>query len=198
MTVQALPTLNTLLLVDLIRWAERDEEIDHKLWGTWDQGSWGWAVTKEDAKELRNGSCKTAYCMAGQAAHQAGYRLEFNDADTVHRNMWMHDGTHIDARVATASTCVPQYDTGRKNSHGHAIWADVPDGEQRQISHVGQEALGLTGMEASHFFEGDNTLDKLKMMANWFCANRNMPPLYPDWGTWEPDENYDDEADDYL
>jgi hypothetical protein len=194
-TVQVIPELNTLLMVDLIRWAERDEEIDHQWWGTWDQSSWGWAVTEEDQKNLRNGACKTAYCMAGQAAHQAGYRLEFQQFDTIHREMTMHDGTFLDARVASASTCVQQRDTGRKTSKGAPIWEDVPDAESKQISHVGREALGLTMEEADAFFEGDNTLDRLKMMANWFCVNRGLPLLYPDWTIWAPDEDYDPDDD---
>jgi hypothetical protein len=196
MTITTLPALDTVLLFDLIRWAEQDEAIDHAWWGTWDQSSWGWVMTDEEVKARRNGSCKTAYCMAGQAAHQAGYRLVFDYSDTITREIDMHDGTHFDGHVATASTCVPQRDTGRKNSKGYPIFEDVPGGEVEQVSIVGRQALGLTHAESDYFFEGDNGIDALKMMANRFCQDRGQPLLFPDWEVYDPDD-YDPQDGDY-
>ena len=196
MTITSLPTLNATLLFDLIRWAEHDDTID-KSWGTWDQSSWGWvkatALTDGQVKEARNGACQTAYCMAGQAAHQAGYRLLYNEGDRITRDIEMFDGHHFDGLSITASECVQQRPTDRRTPRGAVIWEDVPGATEEQISTVGAEVLGLTDEEAERFFEGDNDLPELRAMANRFCDDRGLPLLFPYDPTWSGEYEYDDE-----
>ena len=195
MTVTTLPTLNSVLLFDLIRWAEHDDAIDAARWGTWDQSSWGWVKVEDQMKEARNGACKTAYCMAGQAAHQGGYRLLFDTGDVHSVDIEMYDGHHYEGDVASASDCVQQRPTNRRDSKGVIIWEDVPGADERPVSEVGREVLGLTSDEAEVFFEGDNDLHRLRSMANRFCQDRALPLLYPYDEVWDGD--YPDPDDDY-
>jgi hypothetical protein len=187
MTVATLPTLNSTLLFDLVRWAEHDAEFDHQIWGTWDQGAWGWVMADQIEKAyVRNGVCRTAYCMAGQAVHQAGYRLLFDANSQTEREIEMADGRDFVGQVATANDCIKQYDTGRKDSKGFQIWEDVATAEPEPINQVAIDILGLTHEEADVFFEGSNEAYQLREMANWFCQSRGLPLLYPYDDVYEP------------
>jgi hypothetical protein len=185
--------LNAPLLFQLIQWAERDErDGEFQGWGHWDQSAWGWVPT--DPKEVRNGACQSAYCMAGQAAHQAGWRLLYDGGDEIIRSVLSDDSKVWQGSAISASECVPQRNTGVKDSKGFDIWEDIPGGEAQPISVVGREALGLESDEAEMFFDGDNTLDTLKEMANLFCQDRGLPLLYPNEPIYvapDPDDDSD-------
>lgn len=169
-----LPELNVTLIYDLLKWAEGDEALAAKFrnWGTWEQGVWA-RVDLNEMRDLgirrttaeievarRNGVCQTAYCMAGQAVAQSDYRIIMDDG--------------------SASDCIKEQPTDRKNARGFTIWEDVPNAPQREIWSVAQEILGLTYVEQSQFFQGDNKLDRLRELANLFTDVRGLPLLFPD------------------
>jgi len=195
MTTIRTTELNTGLLFDLIQWAEADERFDAALWGAWDQSAWGWIITEQERKERSNGSCQTAYCMAGQAVHQAGYRLDYDHGDALARNIDMRDGTRYVGPVAVASECIKQRPTGQVNAKGYAVMEDVPGAEKEQIGAVARETLGLDIDEADLFFEGSNEIEQLRQMANLFCASRGLPPLFPNDPVWDTEAHVDDDLD---
>lgn len=159
-----LPKLNLDLLVQIIDWAEQSEQGYVKPgWGTWYQDEWGMA-NSADPVTLRNDLCQTAYCVAGQAAHQGGYRLIIIE-DLMTRPMY------------SATSCVLTEPTGKLDSKGREIYADV--GRPRSIPAVGAEVLGLCDCEED-LFEGDNDLEDLKAMTNGLAASRGLPLPYPD------------------
>lgn len=175
-TPESLPELDTLLIFQLIKWAEADEEwskVGQQVeefagWGHWVQGSWAGVsdqngvLTQEDRVAQRNGECGTSFCMAGQAAWQSGYRMLFDNPTR-----------------AQASACVQQEITDGVDAKGYQIWRDVPGAPARSIQEVAQERLGLTEDESNVFFEGDNTVRMLKGFANTMCAARALPLLFP-------------------
>lgn len=69
----------------------------------------------------------------------------------------------------------------------HTATCVDPHGERHLISDVAQELLGLTGDEASAYFEGDNDLGMLRYLANTFAHRRGLPLPYP---TEEYDEDW--------
>lgn len=168
-TNDAPPTLDTTLLFNMITWAEQDEEIQNyglfAGWGLWNQGSWAINDNPAEApaaqwvEDPHDTSCQTSYCMAGQAAHQAGYRAIFQG---------LHSG----------EACIKQETAGR-TKQGYTIWQDVTNAPIESIAIVGRRVLGLTDDEADLFFEGDNELDDLRRLANTFCFGRDLPLLFP-------------------
>lgn len=99
-----LPALNTELLSQIVKWAElsnvatanpwwpqRVEEIIPG-WGLWNQDTWFMGSSATNVKE---GFCKTACCIAGQAALQTGWVPEdeggattFMHRDGVRKSVW--------------------------------------------------------------------------------------------------------------
>jgi hypothetical protein len=151
-------------------WAEADEETRAVLfqgWGEWNQNVWGQveldeSVSSDEAAKLaRNGACQTAYCQAGSAAYQAGYRLLYGWDNTAH-------------------SCIQERPTGQKDEKGHDIWEIVPGAPRRDISDVGQEFFGLNEEQAGVYFEGENSLDALKAYCNAFALEWGQPLPYPD------------------
>lgn len=170
-----LPELNVGLLFDLVKWAEGDEALAQRYrnWGTWKQGLWAeidWnelavhGIDPEDGGEVeiarRNGVCGSAYCMAGQAVAQSDYRIIMEDGG--------------------ASNCIKEEWTGEVNEKGWQVWQDVPGARREAISDVAATVLGLTYVEQSQFFNGDNELPRLRELANLFTDARRMPLLFPD------------------
>lgn len=168
--------LNIDAITTLIRWAEGDEALAERF-GTWDQGHWAKVIVGESVGEYgedldpvdleegkRNGHCKTAYCMAGQAVVQAGYRLLYSID-------YEEDG------IASASHCVKQRQTGEVNRLGLPEMEDV-EGTQSYISDVARVILGLEYGEATAFFDGDNRVMDLKYLTNQFLDHRGLPPVY--------------------
>lgn len=143
-------TLNINLLSDLVTWAAvKQEFIDDAnaaaqrfaAWPGWDQTSWGRELKGETPE-----SCGTSYCMAGQAAAQAGFVMV---GGRPHReNEIVYD------------YCVPLNDK------------DNPEVEPRSISDVGRETLGLSDREAGYLFDGDNDLKSIVTIAGWI-ANKH-------------------------
>lgn len=185
-----LPNLNTDMILDLIDWAQRSEDrrltLDEvEKWGWWDQGSWGYVTSNtdvdgvrinwssmgdEDKEKVRNGVCKTAFCMAGDAAVRAGYRFDFPN--------FLGGEDYEDG--AAGSRVIKQRPTGRFTPFGREIWEDDPsDGGRYDAEAVGQRAIGLASDEAEMFFSGNNTLEMLREMANRFAMDRRLPLLFP-------------------
>lgn len=186
-----LPELNATLLFDLVRWAEMDEqdiqftEAKFRNWGHWYQGHWAQTempeLTEEERQALRNGACQTSYCIAGQAVHQGGYRLDYES-----------DGY--------ANNVVQQRMTDLRTPRGVPIWEDVPGAQRQDIAEVAQELLGLTSDEAGNLFGGDNEVGHLKQYANLFALARRLPPLFADADIYriERDESIDYWTDEEL
>lgn len=191
--------LNTEAIALLIGWAEQDANMLARwrsldTWGVWEQGTWGtvrvpapsdlptrvdeWddtvladpdAARDEVDQAVLNGACKSAYCMAGQAVTQAGYRLIFDEID-------LEDHT----LEGTAETCVRVVPTGERDNRGHMRYRDVGDVEP--ISERAADILGLDYEEQDLFFSGSNTVVDLKRYANGFCEDRHLPWMYPEVG----------------
>lgn len=189
-----LPMVDAVLLYDLICWAEADAHDlvypKYRGWGTYDQGSWSVTdqpdLTDEERQELRNGACRTSYCIAGQAVNQADFRIVYRGR-------------------STAELCIQQEETGRTTRLGRPILRDVPGARERHIDLVAREVIGLTEEEGDALFSGGNDIDNLKRYANTFMLARALPPLFPGqpvelidrgscWDYWMTDE---DDPDDY-
>lgn len=193
----------------LIEWAEADEEMRQRRfagWGNWDQGHWSLVTTdsanvarlahvdESQAVEIvddlrKNGACGTAYCMAGQTVVQAGYDLVFENSP-----LFRYDG----AWGVNADVCEPVEHNGQFNQLGLPVFVAV--GSEEPICDVAEKILGLTSDEADRFFNGENTIDRLKVLANTFCAERgNMVQMYPTHGTYDDPGTYDDfdDTEDY-
>lgn len=192
------PELDVEMIFKLIKWAEQDEKFldEYVTWGKWDQSLWGAADKRflermfgdpedpEAMKAVRNGECRTAFCMAGQAAVQTGHRLIFNDETD------LRDTSYQWMPAVSAAECVPQEPVGR-DEKGRVIYRDIEGESPRYISDVAREALGLEYEEADRFFNGDNGVTDLKEYANWFCNRRNLPLLFPDADIYDDGESDD-------
>lgn len=202
-----LPTLNAVALYDIIMWAAEDEAFGERLRAIgahWEQGSWAEVknyhlpsdtnqvpltareletpvIQQEVARQVRNGECQTAFCIFGAAAIQADHRLVLHGIPLA-RNVTVH-----------ADHCVPQRPTDRVDSRGNVIYEDIPGARPQWISDVARDYLGLTGDEADLISNENNTLDRIKMVANLACENRDLPPLFPDYPVFDLDDQPDDE-----
>lgn len=210
----ALPELNTEMIFNLVTWAEHDKNVEEGVerydlsrwagWGHWNQGSWAdrdlnrtldgdgidelemkaavdsLRTTYGDWLGVKPNVCGTAFCMAGQAVVQNdGYRLLY------------------DTGGFQADNCVAIEPTGEVDRKGRAVMRDVPNVQPRAIWRVAQEQLGLTYDEQSHMFGGDNTIEYLKGLVNWFAEERHLPPIFPghdpvavSFDDWEGNPNY--------
>jgi hypothetical protein len=196
-----LPVLNTIMIFDLIRWAELSESgrggatLRERFpnWGVWDQSNWASLTNETPAKldlttlprvptEAEGGVCNTSYCMAGQAVTQSDYRLVYNSRIVEGRE------------TVYAETAMPQRPSGQVSKRGWAIWEDVPGAHAVAVEFAGAQVLGLTPAEADLFFGGDNGIYDLKIMVNRFALARGLPFLFPDEVAWD---DYDvDDVDD--
>lgn len=173
----------------LIEWAEGDEALA-AYFGTWDQQVWNEIkvsmsalqeagldgedepVTEEFVAEAtRNGVCNTAYCMAGQAVVQAGYRLAYTSDD---------EGSTSPAlgayEVLSADYCERRVLLGY-DANGRPRWEET--GERVYIANAGARILGLDSDEQGSFFDGDNGIEDLKFFVNKMCERRGLPLEYP-------------------
>lgn len=195
-------SLNMEAIQLLIGWAAQDEAAlrDYSLWGIWDQGHWGLAemdldrataraivdeydTTDVDAeaaddlinKTILNGACQSAYCMAGQAVAQAGFKLNYNSA--------INNDMHL---MVTADTCVRVEPVGTFDDKGYPVMREV--GEPTDISEAAQEVLGLTDEQGDLFFNGGNGIVTLKRLANRFALDAHMEVPYPDHDVFPYDD----------
>jgi hypothetical protein len=186
------PPIAVDLLLDLVAWAEQDDaRLAHmQAWGRWNQGTWsnasiadpevdaGWEdplisdpdgdqdIEDEDAKArqaILRGVCGTSFCMAGQAAHQAGYRMVYANHGSISRGV---------VRLS-AEQCIKTEPTGFTDAKGFPILRDV--GQPVDISEIGAQVLGLDDDEAQELFGGDNTIGEIKGLVNRLCTDRDLP-----------------------
>lgn len=164
-----LPTLNVQMISDLLTWAwaddQRLEEFMAKYpgWGSWNQGVW--------AQELRNGVCKTAYCMAGQTVAQSNFKLDLYLEDDVEefdpeKNAYVHVRSEW-----AAEECFPVVKNGFDEKGNQKY---KRSGENVLISSKAQEILGLDEFEANMFFDGANDLTRLVYLALAFAKARDV------------------------
>jgi hypothetical protein len=224
-----LPTLNVELLTRLLEWAEFENDVaegritralipeEYHSWGEWEQGVWAFltqpedrVLTPQEKQDYRNGACQTAFCMAGQAAAQAGYRMLFTAPEET--RVLRHNDEQISG--FPANWVVPQRPTGRFTDRGVPILEDVPGAQREDVGTVGRQVIGLSRDESDCFFEGSNSFEALCKYANTFCAARSLPPIYPGLGMGyvedrvyltseqmvprpDSDDDYDDSDDDF-
>lgn len=197
--------LNLPAIQLLIAWAEQDVQAlgDFRLWGRWDQSHWSHATLSLDTatdeaishldkygdkvlwdseeaedvldKAILNGACQTAYCMAGQAVVQAGYKMIYDSPDLLDDN----------GLFASADQCAPTEPTGRFDRFGFPVMEVTDDRES--ISSVAQRILGLDMYQADQFFSGSNSIRDLKRYANQFAGQAGHHHPYPGMGTHHDD-----------
>lgn len=186
------PALNPLIF-DIVRWAEGDAAFEK--WGVWDQGSWasinvspvladllegidrdddGQALGDDHDKMhtivesvIRTNLCGSAYCMAGQAVSQAGFRIIVDD---------LVYGSGDVGSTEFAEQCVREEYTGRRDEKGLPIFEDV--GSREPIYVTARQVLGLEDYEADRFFDGNNTIEVIRGLVNHFCDSRGLPVPY--------------------
>jgi hypothetical protein len=129
---------------------------------------------------LRANVCGSAFCMAGQAAYQAGFRLILDDTPL----------SSIGETIY-ASDCIAEAPTGVKNDKGYIVYKDVEGASPLAIHVVAERALGLTSDEADWLFDGDNEIDKIHEIVNRIVTSRGLPTPFPNYGTYSPDEDSD-------
>lgn len=161
-------TFNARLLTDLVLWAAADQKALDKVfegWGDWNQHLW--------AKELRNGVCKTSYCLAGQAVVQGGYGLLYTEMDS-----W-RDADGKTWREFSADLCAPMIE--QTDEHGKPVRDSkgkrimVPDHTRSvYISTAAQRILGIYETEADRLFNGDNNLADVVRIAIDIAASRDV------------------------
>jgi hypothetical protein len=166
-----LPKMNTDLLSKIVTWAYADHNQLNEFmndnfpgWGSWNQGAW--------AEEVRNGVCKTAFCIAGQVVSQSNFvlNLEFED-ETIYdfdNDAYVPTGK----KIGDAETCTPGFVT--TNSKGKAVVVPDPEAEPVSISLAASEILGLSGYEAEALFAGTNSISKVIYLAMSFARLRDQ------------------------
>lgn len=174
---------NQELLADLIAWAEADEDAlrsgRFKGWGKWDQHFWA-AADKTNERDILNGACQTAYCIAGQAVAQEHYVMVLNERKYADPD---GDGPYITGYSGlfngwAAESCVPTEVVG-KDERGRDIRLPIEDAIPISIDSKAAEILGITDEEAEYLFDGDNDIGELKRIANTLCLSRDLPKMYP-------------------
>lgn len=195
------PMIDLALLLDLIAWAEGDQEAAKRrhLKGTWDQGTWGTltldqeteAFIEEDYGDLYSGvnfvdlpeaSQKAITEAASKGVCGSSYCLAGGVVHAYGYRLLIENGDlDGDERTIDASWAVPQRRTGEVNNLGFEVWEDVPDGERVDIQEKGFELLGLDERDPN-LFGGDNSVEDLKRMVNRMCHERGLPEQYPHAG----------------
>jgi hypothetical protein len=171
-----LPTINTDMLLTLVKWAETSEEgvLAYPELGSWYQQDWGifdfgkyfWDDLG-DSSELplkwseEQLACGTAHCIAGAAAQLAGW---------------------------TPVTSLDSWDDGVQGSYSVVH----KDGVETDVDRVAQQLLGLTYVEAQALFDGDNNLRMIKALISRYHQNRDLPAPYPEFTVTEefPTDRY--------
>lgn len=160
MSNNTLPTMNVPLLRDLVCWAAADEAHLQDLakefdgWGQWDQNVW--------SREVRNGVCRTAYCIAGQAVAQVGMGFVY---DYDHED----DNGH---EVYAAAFCAPKTFVGLDDK-GQPQY-ELDRSREEYVSSTAKRAIGLSDNEGSALFGGDNTITEVVGLALMFAERRGV------------------------
>lgn len=169
--------VNVELLEKLYRWAVASQKSLDKFWEEnpdWakhNQGNWGQVV--------KNGTCQTAFCLAGQVAVQEGYTFVLSKDD------WDEQGS---VRMATGAAMVPKskvhslglhFVRGSGKSFAWGERAEIlnfytESGESRYASEIATEALGITDNEANLLFNGGNTVEDIRHFINGIFINHGI------------------------
>lgn len=163
----ALPALNINLLSQIVEWAIVDhEDMDEFVskfgdWGSWDQTRWG--------KQIKNGVCQTACCIAGQVAVQSGFGFVLEK--DFYESRAESDRRGGDYSVFTASVARPLIKVGTDDK-GNDKFALDDDKPVQLISEIGKTRLGLTSAEADVLFDGDNDITAVVYIATEIAKAR--------------------------
>lgn len=140
------PTLNVDLLSKLVTWAAADKAGDdefftHLGWPHWDQTRWG--------RQIINGHCETFCCIAGNAVQQTpGWSLAWTGRSDEH-----------------IGYAVPTTTMRTKNGQMVEVIDSKRVGQERTVSEVATETLGLTNAEAYALFDSDNDVADVVFIA---------------------------------
>lgn len=198
--------LNTELLRDLVTWAATenikrenpDKAVELGLMkpGTevkgvkWDQGRW--------ANAQRNGTCQTAFCIAGHAAHLAKDQYTvMMYAGTGWDGVRTYEGEHL----IDISVLPKELPRGVEVDKAFKVmWVeeaslyDLPDSDEfaetvheymRDIGDVGAEELGLDYMESDSLFSGSNEIEDVVAIAVAIAKAHDEDLGLPEWVTEE-------------
>lgn len=169
---ESLPTLNVALLEQCLKWAEFSAGTEGN--PAWYQGSWALAMLDPKADTVFNYSrrnqmaqfednyCGTSFCMAGYALQETG--------NLTSRRIPGHEFPTHEPAEFIRNECGEVLDPSRR--HNWYI--------------AGGHVLGLAELESYSFFDGDNTLPRLKTLATLFAARRGVP-IHIEGEVEEPD-----------
>ena len=155
------PPLDLTFLRNLVVWCQQDEKFINYLVRITENA--GWESEHEQsswAHKVRNGVCRTAYCVAGQAAVQIGKVLQYDDEE----------------RYDEERTAAPEEEKSYYDQYLDFYATYTEEGEN--IEDVAQNAIGLNFDEAAALFNGDNDLETIETVAMEICARRGLS-LYP-------------------
>lgn len=179
-----LPGLNVELLAELVTWAASDhirgtdpekavelglaKEGDKRL-GRWNQNEWSQAE--------RNGTCQTAYCIAGAAVAL--------DQDSLIVMSEYLPGRWSGGHVVDRSQVSADLDV----EWGH-VWlkkgqcaSDVFGDNYDYISERARHMIGLNSWEADSLFSGVNEIDDVISRAEGIARERGLSLDLPAWVT---------------
>jgi hypothetical protein len=139
------------------------------------QGNWG--------EVLKNGHCKTAFCLAGQKAIVEGYTFVL-DADDL-------TDTYMGERFAASSQMVRTADVhslgmrfvkGAGKTFARPVNAQAQADLYRtvQTEHpatIAQDSLGITNGEADRLFNGSNEVNDIREIINLIFERRGLEPI---------------------
>ena len=172
------PMFDNDLLSDLVMWAAQDNEETAALvektfpaeegWGEWYQNAW--------AKEVRNGVCRSSFCIAGQAVVQTGYALIYYAYERV------GDFRYLGADFAAPAVPDPEGKVHEKGPlAGKPVMVPDPDEDShQQIGVIARKELGLMEWEASKLFDGDNEINQIVAIARGIAGRRGFDLNVPD------------------
>jgi hypothetical protein len=186
--------VNVELLKKLYEWAVASHEgleeffLKNPGYAEHRQSAWGQAV--------KNGTCQTAFCLAGQVAVKNGYTFVINDQtewDTrrdgpenhvvkVHVN----DGTMVPTSLVHGLGLKFVKGSGKTFAHGNGNF--VSETFENAVVHapeVAMEILGINESEADRLFNGGNNVDDIECIINEIFANHLVNATVGSGRMWE-------------
>jgi hypothetical protein len=162
-------SINVELLTKLYDWAVASKKgldkffEDNPQFAKHRQSAWGEAI--------KNGTCETAFCLAGQAAVNEGYTFIASKDD------WSHyegSSTFIQGGAMVPTAQVHNLGlhfvkgSGKTFAHGSRAAVDkiFDSGDYRYPASIAEEVMGITESEASRLFNGGNDLEDIESYIN--------------------------------